>query len=41
VAEGYEDIEVPVLVRNNYVLNLKTYHFPIPVIFDTLDTNNE
>lgn len=37
VMEGYEDVEIPVLVRNNYVLNLKTYHFPIPVVFDTLE----
>ena len=41
VAEGHEDVEVPVLVRNNYVLNLKTYHFPIPVIFDTLIIEDE
>ena len=41
VAQGHEDVEIPVLVRNNYVLNLKTYHFPIPVIFDTLDVGDE
>jgi hypothetical protein len=41
VMEGHEDVEVPVLVRNNYVLNLKTYHFPIPVAFDTLEAKNE
>lgn len=35
-AKGYEDIEIPVFVRNGYQLNLKTYHFPIPVNFDTV-----
>lgn len=36
VAEGYEEVEIPVLVRNNYSLNLKTFHFPIPVVFEDL-----
>ncbi len=35
-ANGYEDIEIPVFVRAGYQLNLKTYHFPIPVNFDTV-----
>lgn len=35
-AIGYEDIEIPVFVRAGYQLNLKTYHFPIPVNFDTV-----
>jgi len=35
-ATGYEDIEIPVFVRASYQLNLKTYHFPIPVNFDTV-----
>jgi hypothetical protein len=35
-ATGYEDIEIPVFVRTGYQLNLKTYHFPIPVNFDTV-----
>jgi hypothetical protein len=35
-AQGYEDIEIPVLVRSGYQLNLKTYHFPIPVNFDSV-----
>lgn len=34
---GHEEVTVPVLVRNNYALNLKTFHFPIPVSFDTLE----
>ena len=33
LAPGHEDVEVPVLLQNNYVLNLKTFHFPIPVNF--------
>jgi hypothetical protein len=33
---GYEDIEIPVFVRAGYQLNLKTYHFPIPINFDTV-----
>ncbi len=36
VPTGAESVEIPVLIRNNYVLNLKTFHFPIPVIFDTV-----
>ena len=36
-ALGYEDIEIPVFVRKGYLLNLKTYHFPIPVNFDTVE----
>jgi hypothetical protein len=36
-AVGYEDIEIPVFVRAGYQLNLKTYHFPIPVNFDTVN----
>jgi hypothetical protein len=36
-ATGYEDIEIPVFVRVGYQLNLKTYHFPIPVYFDTVN----
>lgn len=35
-AIGYEDIEIPVFVRAGYQLNLKAYHFPIPVNFDTV-----
>ncbi len=36
-ASGYEDVEIPVFVRDGYLLNLKTYHFPIPVNFDTVE----
>jgi hypothetical protein len=34
LASGHEEVEVPVLVQNDYVLNLKTFHFPIPVNFE-------
>lgn len=40
-ATGYEEIDVPVLVRNNYSLNLKTYHFPIPVNLDLQEETDE
>jgi hypothetical protein len=36
-ATGYEDVEVPILIRDNYALNLKTFHFPIPIRFDSLE----
>lgn len=39
LAPGHEEVEVPVLLRNNYVLNLKTFHFPIPVEFDSIQTD--
>lgn len=38
LAPGHEEVKVPVLLRNNYVLNLKTFHFPIPVKFESIDT---
>lgn len=38
-ADGYEDITIPVLVRKGYLLNLKTYQYPIPVILE--NTSNE
>lgn len=40
-ASGHEDVEIPVLIRNNYALNLKTFHFPIPVTFDTLEEETQ
>lgn len=40
-ADGYEDIEIPVIVRKGYLLNLKTYSFPIPVSFDNTESTNE
>lgn len=38
-ANGYEEIEIPVIVREGYQLNLKTYHYPIPIILE--ETTNE
>ncbi len=38
LAPGHEEVKVPVLLRNNYVLNLKTFHFPIPVDFESIET---
>lgn len=40
-AEGYEEIEIPLFIRKGYHLNLKTYHFPIPVIFDNVENTDE
>lgn len=40
-AEGHEEIDVPIVISKNYSLNLKTYHFPIPTTFDTLEEANE
>ncbi len=40
-ASGHEDVVIPVLIRNNYALNLKTFHFPIPVAFDSLEEEPE
>lgn len=36
-AEGYETLTLPILVEEGYLLNVKTYLFPIPIIFDTVD----
>ncbi|MHC1716568.1 MAG: PEGA domain-containing protein [Candidatus Dojkabacteria bacterium] len=40
-SNGYENVEIPIFIRSKYQLNLKTYHFPIPVVFNTLEGNNE
>ncbi len=34
-AEGYENLELPIIVRNGYILNVKGYLMPIPVTFDS------
>jgi hypothetical protein len=34
-SDGYEDLELPIVVRNGYILNIKGYLMPIPLIFDT------
>lgn len=36
-AQGYETLEIPILVEEGYLLNVKTYLLPIPIIFDTTD----
>jgi hypothetical protein len=36
-AEGYENLEIPILIEEGYLLNVKTYLFPIPIIFDRSD----
>ncbi len=36
-AEGYQEIQIPVFVREGYQLNLKIYQFPIPLGSDTLE----
>lgn len=40
-SNGYENVEVPIFIRSGYQLNLKTYHFPIPITFESLETTNE
>ena len=35
--EGYQEIQIPVFVREGYQLNLKVYQFPIPIGADTLE----
>jgi hypothetical protein len=36
-ADGYESLDIPILIEEGYLLNVKTYLFPIPIIFDTVD----
>ena len=36
-ALGHEPVEIPIFVRKGYHLNLKTYHFPIPVNLGTVN----
>lgn len=40
-ATGYESVEIPIYIRSGYQLNLKTYHFPIPVSLEAVETENE
>lgn len=40
-ATGYEEIEIPIFIRHGYHLNLKTYHFPIPIILDNVENTDE
>jgi len=34
-SNGFEDLEVPIIVREGYTLNIKGYMFPTPVSFET------
>jgi len=36
-AEGYQEVQIPVFVREGFQLNLKIYQFPIPIGTDTLE----
>lgn len=36
-AEGYQEVQIPVFVRDGYQLNLKIYQFPIPIGSDALE----
>ena len=38
-ATNYENLEIPILIENGYLLNVKVFLFPIPVTFIT--TTNE
>jgi hypothetical protein len=37
VSDGYETLEIPILIEEGYLLNVKTYLFPIPIIFETIE----
>lgn len=39
-SNGFEDLEFPVIVRERYILNIKGYQFPTPIIFDTEESND-
>lgn len=34
-SEGYENLELPLIIREGHTLNIKAYLMPIPVIFET------
>lgn len=38
-ADGYEDLEFPIVVRNGYILNIKGYQFPTPITFEENQTD--
>ena len=37
VADGYETLEIPIVVEEGYLLNIKSYLFPIPITFENSD----
>jgi diacylglycerol kinase family enzyme len=36
-ADGFETVKIPILIEEGNLLNVKTYLFPIPINFDTVD----
>lgn len=36
-AENYDTLTIPILIEDGYLLNVKTYLFPIPIIFESID----
>jgi hypothetical protein len=36
-SNNYEDLEIPILIQDNYLLNVKVFLFPIPVNFETIE----
>lgn len=36
---NYEDLTLPVLVEEGYILNIKGYQFPVPVTFETVQND--
>lgn len=38
-SQEHEDLELPILVRGGYTLNIKGYLLPIPVIFEDVQTD--
>jgi hypothetical protein len=39
IADNYDPLSIPILLEDGYLLNVKTYLFPIPITFD--ETVNE
>ena len=35
-SDGYENLSIPIVIRNGYILNIKGYLMPIPIIFDSV-----
>jgi len=34
IAQGYEELNMPILIEEGYLLNVKAYLFPIPITFE-------
>jgi hypothetical protein len=39
IAQGYEKLDIPILIEEGYLLNVKVFLFPIPITFE--ETINE